>query len=84
MDIWNELIAQPFTNENGVIWPEAYGDRICILEVEQDYQDKCERKSVFQSLKQSGHFESVEWDRTIGIQSFNEANTISSFADPLG
>lgn len=84
MDIWNELIAQPFTNEDGVSWPEAYGDRICILEVEQDYQDNCDRKSVFQSLKQSGHFESVEWDRTIGIQSFNEANTINSFADPLG
>ena len=84
MDIWNELIAQPFTKENGVSWPEAYGNRICILELEQDYQEKCERKTVFQSLKQSGHFESVEWDRTIGIQSFNEANTISSFADPLG
>ena len=84
MDIWNELIAEPFTNDDGVSWPEAYGNRICILEVEQDYQDKCERKTVFQSLKQSGHFESVEWDRTIGIQSFNEANTISSFTDPLG
>ena len=83
MDIWNELIAQPFTNENGVSWPEAYGNRICILEVEQDYQEKCERKTVFQSLKQRGHFESVEWDRTIGIQSFNEANTISIFTDPL-
>ena len=84
MDIWNELVAQPFTKDDGVSWPEAYENRICILEVEQGYQDRIERKSAIRSIRQSGHFESVEWDRTVGIQSFNEVNTISSVTDPLG
>ena len=83
MDIWNKLIAQPFTKDDGVGWPEAYENRICILEIEKDYQGRLERKSVIRSIRKSGHFETVEWDRTIGIQSFDEYNIINSIKGPL-
>ena len=83
MDIWNELIDHPFTKDNGISWPEAYENRICILEVEKDYQSRFERKSAIRSIRKSGHFESVEWDRTIGIQLFNEANIVNSCESQL-
>ena len=65
MDIWNDLIAEPYTKK--VAWPEAFSDRICVLTVRKGHRGKSERKDVIRSMRASGHFESVEWDRKIGI-----------------
>ncbi len=65
MDIWNELIAEPYTKK--VAWPEAFSDRICVLTVRKRHRGKSDRKDVIRSMRSSGHFESVEWDRKIGI-----------------
>ena len=78
MDIWNELMAEPYTKK--VAWPDAFGDRICVLTVRKDHRGKSDRKDAIRSMRASGHFESVEWDRKIGITTAS----IDSYSDDLG
>ena len=78
MDIWNELMAEPYTKK--VAWPEAFGDQICILTVRKDHRGKSDRKDAIRSMRASGHFESVEWDRKIGITT----TSTDSYSDDFG
>ena len=78
MDIWNELMSESYTKK--VAWPEAFGDRICILTVRKDHRGKSDRKDAIRSMRASGHFESVEWDRKIGITT----TSIESYSDDFG
>ena len=78
MDIWNELMSESYTKK--VAWPEAFGDRICILTVRKDHRGKSDRKDAIRSMRASGHFESVEWDRKIGITT----TSTDSYSDDFG
>lgn len=78
MDIWNELMAEPYTKK--VAWPEAFGDRICVLTVRKGHRGKSDRKDAIRSMRASGHFESVEWDRKIGITT----TSTDSYSDDFG
>ena len=78
MDIWNELMSESYTKK--VAWPEAFGDRICILTVRKNHRGKSDRKDAIRSMRASGHFESVEWDRKIGITT----TSTDSYGDDFG
>lgn len=78
MDIWNELMAEPYTKK--VAWPEAFGDRICVLTVRKGHRGKSDRKDAIRSMRASGHFESVNWDRKIGITT----TSTDSYSDDFG
>ena len=78
MDIWNELMSESYTKK--VAWPEAFGDRICILTVRKNHRGKSDRKDAIRSMRASGHFESVEWDRKIGITT----TSTDSYSDDFG
>tara|TARA_B100002051_G_scaffold145201_1_gene137570 strand:+ start:850 stop:2136 length:1287 start_codon:yes stop_codon:yes gene_type:complete len=78
MDIWNELMSEPYTKK--VAWPEAFGNRICVLTVRKDHRGKSDRKDAIRSMRASGHFESVEWDRKIGITTTGA----DSYSDDFG
>ena len=78
MDIWNELMAEPYTKK--VAWPEAFGDRICVLTVRKGHRGKSDRKDAIRSMRASGHFWSVNWDRKIGITT----TSTDSYSDDFG
>ncbi|MAH57901.1 MAG: hypothetical protein CMN91_05615 [Synechococcus sp. ARS1019] len=63
MDLWNELMDQDYTKK--IEWPKAFGNRICVLNLKKSHQTRENRMSVLRDMRKSGHFESVEWDRTI-------------------
>ena len=80
MDIWNDLMDQDFTKN--VEWPKAFGNRICILNLKKSHQSRAERRSAIKSMRQSDHFESVEWDRAISANTgLNSASTSSDIND---
>jgi subtilisin family serine protease len=76
MDIWNDLMDQDFTKK--VEWPKAFGNRICILNLRKTHQSRSERRSTINSMRKTDHFESVEWDRTISINTDMHATSVSS------
>ena len=71
---------QDFTKN--VEWPKAFGNRICILNLKKSHQSRTERRSAIKSMRQSDHFESVEWDRAISANTgLNSASTSSDIND---
>jgi subtilisin family serine protease len=77
MDIWNDLMDQDFTKN--VEWPEAFGDRICVLNLRNRYQSGPESKAAIKMMRRSKHFESVERDRKILVNT--DLNSFSTSLD---
>jgi hypothetical protein len=79
MDIWNDLMDQDFTKN--VEWPEAFGDRICVLNLRNRYQSGPESKAAIKMMRRSNHFESVERDRKILVNTV--LNSFSTSSDRI-
>ena len=78
-ELWNDLMDQDYTKK--VEWPKAFGNRICILNLRKSHQSRPERKEAIRSMRKSGHFESVEWDRTISTNAGLHYTSIPSVVD---
>ena len=76
-ELWTDLMAQDYTKK--VEWPKAFGNRICILNLKKSHQSGPERRQAIRSMRKSGHFESVKWDRTISANA--GLNSLSTYSD---